>query len=47
VVETTFEALGKKPSVIDGMANRIGAIVMALLPKKLLIKNNARLWRKT
>jgi short-subunit dehydrogenase len=46
VVETTFEALGKKPSVIDGMANRIGARVMALLPKKLLIRNNARLWRK-
>jgi short-subunit dehydrogenase len=47
VAETTFKALGKKPSVIDGMANRIGARAMALMPKKLLIKNNAKMWKRT
>ena len=47
VVETTFDTLGRKPSVIDGMANRIGARIMALLPKKLVIRNNAKLWKKT
>lgn len=46
VVETTFRALGKKPSVIDGIANRVSAHVMALLPLKLVIRNNAKLWRK-
>ena len=47
VAETTFKALGKKPVVIDGAANRISARLMALMPKKLLIRNNAKLWRKT
>jgi short-subunit dehydrogenase len=46
VVETTFKALGRRPSVIDGVANRMSARVMALLPKRLLIKNNAKLWKK-
>ena len=47
VAATTFSALGRKPSVIDGTANRISARVMALLPKKLLIKNNAKLWKRS
>jgi short-subunit dehydrogenase len=45
VVTTTFDALGKRPSVIDGGANKMSAFVMGLLPKKMLIKNNAKLWR--
>ena len=47
VVETTFKALGKKPSVIDGAVNKMSAFVMGLLPKKLLLKNNAKLWKVT
>ena len=47
VVDTTFNALGKKPSVIDGGANKVSAFVMGLLPKKLLLKNNAKLWKVT
>ena len=47
VAETTFAALGKKPVVIDGLANRMSTRLMALLPKKLLIRNNAKLWRRT
>ena len=47
VVETTFNALGKKPSVIDGGADKVSAFVMGLLPKKLLLKNNAKLWKVT
>ena len=44
VVETTFSALGQSPSVIDGAANKMTAFIMGLLPKKLLLKNNAKLW---
>jgi short-subunit dehydrogenase len=47
VVQTTFNALGKKPSVIDGAANKISAFAMARLPKKMLLKNNAKLWAVT
>ena len=46
VAETTFKALGKKPVVIDGAVNRFSARLMALMPKKLLIKNNAKLWHR-
>jgi short-subunit dehydrogenase len=45
VVTTTFSALGKSPSVIDGAANRVSAFFMGLMPKKLLLKINARLWK--
>jgi short-subunit dehydrogenase len=45
VVRTTFDAIGHKPSVIDGAANKVSAFVMGLLPKKMLIRNNAKLWR--
>ena len=45
VVATTFDALGKKPSVIDGGVNKMSAFFMGLLPNKMLIKNNAKLWR--
>ena len=44
VVRTTFSALGNKPSVIDGGANKISAFFMGLMPKKMLLKTNARLW---
>ena len=47
VVKTTFAALGKKPVVIDGMANKVSTRLMALMPKKLLIRNNAKIWRRT
>ena len=47
VVLTTFNALGKKPSVIDGAANKISAVLMSLLPRKMLIRNNAKLWKVT
>ena len=46
VAETTFNALGKKPVVIDGTVNRFSARLMALMPRKLLIKNNAKLWHR-
>lgn len=46
VVETTYKALGKRPTIIDGMANRLGARLMDLMPKTLLIRNNAKLWRR-
>ena len=46
VAETTFKTLGKKPVVIDGAVNRFSARLMALMPKKLLIKNNAKLWHR-
>ncbi len=45
VVTTTFSALGKSPSVIDGAANKVSAFFMGLMPKKLLLKMNARLWK--
>jgi len=45
VVATTFDALGKKPSVIDGGANKFSAFLMGLMPKKALIKNNAKMWK--
>jgi short-subunit dehydrogenase len=45
VVQTTFAALGKRPSVIDGFANKISAVFMGLMPKKALLKMNARLWK--
>jgi short-subunit dehydrogenase len=45
VVTTTFNALGKKPSVIDGGANKVSAFIMALIPKKALLKNNAKMWK--
>jgi hypothetical protein len=47
VVQTTFNALGKTPSVIDGGANRVSAFFMGLMPKKMLLKMNARLWKVT
>jgi short-subunit dehydrogenase len=47
VVETTFTALGKYPSVIDGGANKMSAFFMGLMPKKSLLKMNARLWKVT
>ena len=47
VVQTTFSALGNKPSVIDGGANKISAFFMGLMPKKMLLKTNARLWHVT
>ncbi len=46
VAETTFEALGKKPAVVDGAVNRISKRLMSLMPKKMLIKNNAKLWHR-
>jgi short-subunit dehydrogenase len=45
VVHTTLDALGNKPSVIDGVANKISAFAMGLMPKKMLLKNNAKLWK--
>jgi len=45
VVATTFKALGKSPSVIDGTANKVSAFFMGLMPKKMLLKMNARLWK--
>jgi short-subunit dehydrogenase len=45
VVKTTFDALGKCPSVIDGAANKMSAFLMGLMPKKMLLKMNARLWK--
>ena len=45
VVRTTFNALGKSPSVIDGAANRVSAFFMGLMQKKMLLKTNARLWK--
>lgn len=45
VVQTTFAALGKTPSVIDGGANKMSAFFMGLMPKKSLLKMNARLWK--
>jgi len=47
VVRTTFSALGKSPSVIDGGANKMSAFFMGLMPKKTLLKTNARLWKVT
>jgi short-subunit dehydrogenase len=45
VVETTFKALGKTPATIDGVANKLTARLMGLMPKKRVIKQNARLWK--
>jgi short-subunit dehydrogenase len=45
VVETTFNALGKTPAAIDGVANKLTARLMGLMPKKMVIKQNARLWK--
>ena len=47
VVETTFNALGKKPSAIDGGADKVSAFVMGLLSKKILLKSNAKFWKVT
>jgi hypothetical protein len=30
--------------VIDGATNKVSAFIRGLLPKKLLLKNNAKLW---
>ncbi|MEZ5501642.1 MAG: SDR family oxidoreductase [Halioglobus sp.] len=45
VVQTTFGALGRAPSVIDGVANKVSAVLMGFMPKKALLKMNARLWK--
>jgi len=45
VVQTTLGTLGKAPSVIDGSANKMSAFFMGLMPKKMLLKTNARLWK--
>ncbi len=45
VVQTTFNTLGKSPSVIDGGANKMSAFFMGLMPKKMLLKTNAGLWK--
>jgi hypothetical protein len=46
-VKTTLKAPGKRPSVNGGMANRISGGVMSLMPKQLLIKNNAKMCKRT
>lgn len=45
VVASTFNALGKKPSVVDGKLNKLASILFGLMPKKAVIKNNARIWK--
>lgn len=45
VVRTTFAALGRKPSVVDGIANKLTALSARITPKKLLLKQNAFIWR--
>lgn len=45
VVASTFKALGNKPSVIDGTVNTLASFLFGMMPKKALIKNNARIWK--
>jgi len=46
VVQTAFKALGKKPSVIVGVNNRLLAFAGRLTPEKLLINIAARIMKK-
>jgi len=46
VVQTAFRALGKKPSVIVGVGNRLLAFVGRFAPEKLLVNIAARIMKK-
>jgi len=43
VVKSTFSALGKKPSVIDGILNKITAISGRFMPRKILISISGKI----
>lgn len=45
VVAAALAALGKKPSTIDGLGNKLTALSMRFTPKKLAIKLGARIWK--
>lgn len=45
VVNTSFKALGKKTSVVDGIMNKLTAWWASWAPRKLLILMNAKLWK--
>jgi uncharacterized protein len=46
VVQTAFKALGKKPSVIVGVSNRLLAFAGRFAPEKLLVNIAARIMKK-
>lgn len=45
VVHTALNTLGKKMSVIDGLANKLSAALGKIWPENRIVKFNAKIWR--